>query len=103
MGMADSAKTSENARWRSRTARAHPIFDICDFILRSIFLKFQIPLSFIKDKSILMCVLSLFSFSFLLPRFPYFFQEVLLQILSCFSIWKKWPEYISLCELKTYK
>ena len=40
--MADSAKTGENARWRSRTARAHPIFDICDFILRSNFLKFQI-------------------------------------------------------------
>ena len=42
MGMADSAKTGENARWRSRTARAHPIFDICDLILRSNFLKFQI-------------------------------------------------------------
>ena len=37
--MADSAKTGENARWRSRTARAHPIFDICDLILRSIFFK----------------------------------------------------------------
>ena len=42
MGMADSAKTGENARWRGRTARAHPIFDICDFILRSNSLKFQI-------------------------------------------------------------
>ena len=42
MGMADSAKTGENARWRSRTARAHPIFDICDLILRSNLLKFQI-------------------------------------------------------------
>ena len=40
--MADSAKTGENARWRSRTARAHPIFDICDLTLRSNFLKFQI-------------------------------------------------------------
>ena len=40
--MADSAKTGENARWRSRTARAHPIFDICDLILRSNFLKLQI-------------------------------------------------------------
>ena len=40
--MADSAKTGENARWRGRTARAHPIFDICDFILRSNSLKFQI-------------------------------------------------------------
>ena len=40
--MADSAKTGENARWRSRTARAHPIFDICDLILRSNLLKFQI-------------------------------------------------------------
>ena len=40
--MAESAKTGENARWRSRTARAHPIFDICDLILRSNFLKFQI-------------------------------------------------------------
>ena len=40
--MADSEKTSENARWRSRTARAHPIFDICDLILRSNLLKFQI-------------------------------------------------------------
>ena len=42
MGMAESAKTGENARWRGRTARAHPIFDICDFILRSNSLKFQI-------------------------------------------------------------
>ena len=40
--MVDSAKTGENARWRSRTARAHPIFDICDLTLRSNFLKFQI-------------------------------------------------------------
>ena len=42
MGMAECAKTGENARWRGRTARAHPIFDICDFILRSNSLKFQI-------------------------------------------------------------
>ena len=42
MGMTDSAKTGENARWRSRTARAHPIFDICDLILRWNFLKLQI-------------------------------------------------------------
>ena len=42
MGMAESAKTGENARWRSRTARAHPFFDICDLTLRSNFLKFQI-------------------------------------------------------------
>ena len=42
MGMADSAKTGENVRWCSRTARAHPTFDICDLILRSNFLKFQI-------------------------------------------------------------
>ena len=28
MGMADSAKTGENARWRSRTARAHPKMEV---------------------------------------------------------------------------
>ena len=42
MGMADWAKTSEIARSRSQTAQAHPIFDICDLILRSNSLKFQI-------------------------------------------------------------
>ena len=46
--MADSAKTGENARWHSRTARAHPIFDICDLILRSNFLKFQKTITPIK-------------------------------------------------------
>ena len=40
--MADGAKTSENARSCRRTARAHPIFDICDLILRWNFLKLQI-------------------------------------------------------------
>jgi len=28
MGMADSAKTGENARWRSRTARARPKIEV---------------------------------------------------------------------------
>ena len=40
--MAESAKTGENERLRSRTARAHHIFDICDLILRSNFFKLQI-------------------------------------------------------------
>ena len=40
-------------------------------------------------KGILTCVLSLFSFFFFFPLFPSFFHEVLLQILSSFTIWTK--------------
>ena len=28
MGLADNAKTSKNARWRSRTVRAHPKMEV---------------------------------------------------------------------------